>query len=94
METINDLLNGLYGQDRESLFIVLEAYENNCKTEKIEYCGFNDMSGYVYLSLENGISVVSCFARDAEYLVEDSEYQKEYFFDSYQEAQQKLNELN
>jgi hypothetical protein len=94
METINELLNGLYGQDRESLFIVLEAYENNCKTEKIEYCGFNNMSGYVYLSLENGISVVSCFGQDAEYLVTDFEDGEEYFFDSYEEAEQKLNELN
>lgn len=92
-ETLNDLLNTLYGSDRVSLFLVIEAYDKYCNTETIEYTGFNRNSGYVYISLENSISIVSCFGQEVEFLVTDYETVEEHFLDSYDDAMNKLNEI-
>jgi len=50
----------------------------------------NNNSGYVYIALENGVQIVSCFAQDVEYVVSDFENGEEEFFDSYNEAYNKL----
>ena len=49
--------------------------------------GFNKYSGYVYIALENGISICSAFGKDVEYLVTDFNDGEEYFFDTYEEAE-------
>lgn len=49
--------------------------------------GFNPNSGYVYIALENGISICSNMGRDIEYLVTDFNNGEEYFFDTYEEAE-------
>ena len=49
--------------------------------------GFNINSGYVYIALENGISICSMLGRDVEYLVTDFNNGEEYFFDTYEEAE-------
>ena len=48
--------------------------------------GFNPNSGYVYIALENGVSICSMLGRDVEFLVADV-YGEEYFFNTYQEAE-------
>ena len=48
--------------------------------------GFNSNSGYVYIALENGISICSMLGRDVEYLVTNHNDGEELFFDTYQEA--------
>lgn len=55
--------------------------------------GFNANSGYVYIALENGISICSMLGGDVEYLVTDFEDGTEYFLDTYEEAENQLNEL-
>lgn len=48
--------------------------------------GFNPNSGYVYIVLENGVSICSMLGREVEYLVADV-YGEEYFFNTYEEAE-------
>jgi hypothetical protein len=87
METTN-FINSLGSADLQSLINVLNAYNSDYSTRQleIEYSGFNNMSGYVYLALENGISIVSCFGRSVDYLVTNNRNGEEYFFDTYKEA--------
>jgi len=86
MDTILDLMNNLYGQDRVSLDLVVAAHDER-KHGKIEFAGFNTSSGYVYLALENCISICSCFAQDVVFLVTDFETGEEFFYDTYEEAE-------
>jgi len=55
--------------------------------------GFNANSGYVYIALEEGITICSMLGRDVEYLVTDYDDGEEFFFDTYKEAELKLNEV-
>jgi hypothetical protein len=48
--------------------------------------GFNANSGYVYIALEDGITIASMLGRDVEYLVTDYNDGEEFFFDTYKEA--------
>lgn len=49
--------------------------------------GFNPNSGYVYIALENGVTICSMLGRDVEYLVTDFNDGEEHFFDTYEEAE-------
>jgi hypothetical protein len=62
------------------------AYAENCAGMSFE-CGFNPNSGYVYIALENGISICSMLGREVEYLVSDLMNGEEYFFPTYHEAE-------
>lgn len=64
-----------------------EAYAENCSREDIFEMGFNSNSGYVYIALENGISICSMLGRSVEYLTNDFENDEELFFDSYEDAE-------
>jgi hypothetical protein len=68
---------------------VFKAYAEECSREDIldGGVGFNDNSGYVYIALENGITICSMLGRDVEYLVTDMEDGEEFFFDSYERAE-------
>lgn len=48
--------------------------------------GFNPNSGYVYITLENGISICSMLGNDVEYMVTNHNDGEELFFDNYDEA--------
>ncbi len=56
--------------------------------------GFNSNSGYIYIALENGVSICSMLGRNVEYLVTDFENGEETFYETYQEAEQLQEELN
>jgi hypothetical protein len=71
---------------------VFKAYADNCTGEDIMMTGFNENSGYVYIALENGISICSMLGRDVEFLVTDFEDGQEFFFDSYDEAINRLTD--
>jgi len=74
---------------------VFEAYaENSAEAGAIMEIGFNPNSGYVYIALENGISIVSNFGSYVEYLVSDLNNGEEYFFDTYDEALDNLDFIN
>ena len=65
---------------------VIAAYADNAAGEEINSIGFNHNSGYVYIFLENGISICSCLGQSVEYLTNNQETEEEQFFDTYDEA--------
>jgi len=72
---------------------VFDAYADHAG-EDIMDIGFNSNSGYVYIALDNGIAIASGMGQEVEYIVTDMEDGEEFFFDSYQEAEQKAEELS
>ena len=48
--------------------------------------GFNADSGYVYIALEEGVTICSMLGQDVEYLVINYDDGEETFFDTYEEA--------
>ena len=62
---------------------VFKAYAEECSREDIMEVGFNINSGYVYIVLENGITIASLVGQRVEYIVTDFETGEESFFDNY-----------
>ena len=83
----------LKNEDLESWIIALKAYQEYAQHEEIFTAGFNTNTGYVYIALENGIQIASCFGQSVDYIVYDFETGDEFFLDSYNEAIDKLNQL-
>ena len=81
-----ELIQQLRNSDLESWILVQRAYKEFAQDEDIMECGFNNMSGYVYIALENGISIASCFGNPVEYIVYQHEQDEEEFFETYKEA--------
>ena len=93
METNNLELMGAI--EKISMEKVWEAYNiNTYGKEDIFELGFNTNSGYVYIALENGISIASCFGQSVDFIVTDSENGGEYFYDAYSDAERKLEKIN
>jgi len=65
-----------------------QAYANITEEIMEGGIGFNSNSGYIYIALENGISICSMLGRDVEYLVTDLNNGEEFFFDTYEEAEE------
>jgi hypothetical protein len=63
------------------------AYADYSAGEEILEVGFNSNSGYVYIALENGITICSMLGREVEYLVTNFDNGEEYFFPTYHEAE-------
>jgi hypothetical protein len=76
----------LRNSDLESWILVQRAYQEFAQREDIMECGFNKMSGYVYIALENGVTIASCFGQSVDYIKYDFETGEEEFFDTYEEA--------
>ena len=76
--------------DIESLRIILDAYNTYASGEHYDEIGFNINSGYVYIALDNGIQIASCFGQDADYIIYDFETGEETFFETYKEALSKI----
>ena len=81
----------LRNSDLESWILVQRAYQAFAQREDIMECGFNNMSGYVYIALENGVTIASCFGQSVDYIKYDYETGEEEFFDTYTEA---INSIN
>jgi len=87
MTNFADFLNTLGSSDLESLQIILNTYNEYyliCSND-IEDIGFNKSSGYVWLLLENGITILSCFGQSVEFMTIDSRG-NEIFHDTYYDA--------
>jgi len=80
--------------EAKGLTKVWEAYSENCLTEDIMEVGFNQNSGYVYIALENGISIASAFGQEVDYIITDMEDGEEFFYDTIEEAENKLLTLS
>ena len=63
---------------------VFKAYADECPGESIMQTGFNENSGYVYIALDNGVTIGSCMGQSVSFIVSGEEEEK--FFDTYQEA--------
>ena len=87
-------INGLSGSiaylEAKGLSKCFEAYAEHCNRADIMDIGFNANSGYVYIALENGITIGSFIGRDVEYIVTDFENGDEMFLDTYEDAISKL----
>lgn len=79
-------LTKLGSSDLLSYEKVLKSYRENSQSEEIFESGFNTNSGYVYLALENGVTIASCFGQDVDFIVTDFDNGDEYFFDCYEDA--------
>jgi hypothetical protein len=92
----------IYGVSKDGLAVaeawglsnVFLAYADNCAGEDIMEIGFNPHSGYVYIALENGISIASSFGQQVEYIISDIMNDEEYFFDDYEMALEQLEAWN
>jgi hypothetical protein len=91
---INNINNSIAYCEAKGMSKVLMAYANECPSEEIMEMGFNPNSGYIYIALENGISICSCLGSDVEYLVTDFEDGEEYFLDTYEEAITKYESIS
>jgi hypothetical protein len=49
------------------------------------------MSGYVYICLSNGVTICSNFGQEVEFLATNFLDSEEFFFDTYKQAENKLN---
>lgn len=81
-------LNSSYIAYLESVGLskVFAAYAENAAGEEINSIGFNQNSGYIYICLENGLSICSCLGNEVEYLIYNSETEEEEFYTNYNEA--------
>ena len=59
----------LYGSDLVSAALVVTALSEVPEHVDISHCGFNEYSGNVYITLENGVTIASCFGQSVEYFV-------------------------
>lgn len=83
--TIYNLSNPAFCE-AQGLSKVFQAYADNCAGGDIMEVGFNANSGYVYIALENGVSICSMLGREVEYLTTNFESGEELFFDEYETA--------
>ena len=73
--------------------LFLEMAENiNLDVQDIYEVGYNSMSGYTYISLENSIDLASIQGEPVQFLVTDSEEGTEFFLETYEEALAKCEE--
>jgi len=73
----------LYGSDLVSAGLVVTALSKAPEPVDIMCCGFNEYSGNVYIALENGVTIASCFGQRVEYLVYDPETDEEKSYKKY-----------
>ena len=85
--TINGIDGSIAYCEAKGLSKVFMAYANECSRSEIMEVGFNPNSGYVYIALEDGISICSNLGREVEFLVTDVNDGEETFYDTYEEAQ-------
>jgi hypothetical protein len=73
---------------------VWEAYAEHYAAEEIMEEGFNPNSGYVYIALENGITIASSLGQDVEYLTYNFDNDEEIILDSFEKLQIYLMQEN
>jgi hypothetical protein len=76
--------------DAKSKSIVWNAYAEYFAGEEISEEGFNTNSGYVYIALENGVTIASSFGQSVDFYVYDFDNDDELGFDSIEELNEYL----
>jgi hypothetical protein len=83
--------NSLAYLEAKGMSKVWAAYAEHYAAEEIMEEGFNPNSGYVYIALENGITIASSLGQDVEYLTYNFDTDEEIIFDSFEELIEYLN---
>lgn len=86
MKTTTEFITSLGSSDLQSFIKVQQAYLDYAFGEDIMDIGMNNSSGYVYIALDNSVTIASCFGRDVQYIYCDFITGEELFFDSYAEC--------
>jgi hypothetical protein len=73
------------------LSLCFYSYAQNASREGITEIGFNQNTGYVYIALENGVTICTAFANNIEFLVTDVFSGEEKFYETYNEAEENVN---
>lgn len=79
-----DFLNDLRSSDFESWILVQKEFVKNFHNEYIFEIGYNKNSRYVYIELENGLTIASCLGYPVVYIVANEDGD-ETIFESYEE---------
>ena len=69
MDIMNIEFPPLYGSDLLSAALVVTALSEVPEPVDILCCGFNEHTGNVYIALDNGVTIASCFGQSVEYIV-------------------------
>jgi len=83
---IHGLKDSIASCEAQGLSACFQAYADYCAGEFIMEVGFNPNSGYVYIALDNGVTICSMLGRGVDYLVVNFMDGEETFYDSYEEA--------
>jgi hypothetical protein len=86
--------NSLAYLEAKGMSKVWAAYAEHYAAEEIMEEGFNPNSGYVYIALENGITIGSLLGQDVEYITYNFDNDEEIIFDSYDKLNQYLLQEN
>ncbi len=86
--------NSLAYLEAKGMSKVWAAYAEHYAAEEIMEEGFNPNSGYVYIALENGITIGSLLGQDVEYITYNFDNDEEIIFDSYDKLKQYLLQEN
>jgi hypothetical protein len=86
--------NSLAYLEAKGMSKVWKAYAEHYAAEEIMEEGFNPNSGYVYIALENGITIASSFGQEVEFIVFNYETGQEDFFYSVEELEIYLIQQN
>ena len=95
-QSIYGLTDSIAFCEAQGLAVCFQTYADECAGETISDggIGFNSHSGYVYIALENGVTICSMFGSSAEFLVTNFEDGEETFFDTYAEALKHYETIN
>ena len=93
MYTRETLETKIYNLDKMSyielgnLTKVLQSWKENAESEDIMEIGYNEKTGYVYISFEsNGVQIACRFNEDVKYLATDRDTGDEYWLTSWEDC--------
>lgn len=81
-----EFMNSLGQLDMASYINICIDFIKYAPREEIMEVGFNSSSGYVYIALENGVTIASAFNQEVEYIITNWETGEEHFCETYGSA--------
>ena len=81
-----EFMNSLGQLDLASYVNICIDYMKYAPNEEIMEVGYNSNSGYVYIALDNGVTIASAFNQEVEYIITNFETGEEHFCETYNAA--------
>ena len=81
-----EFMNSLGQLDMASYINICIDFMKYAPSEEIMEVGYNSSSGYVYIALENGVTIASAFNQEVEYIITNWETGEEHFCETYESA--------